>query len=186
MNFRWLTPGHCTNVQYMPNRSSPHAMGDVIGSVLPPRPQSNATLLGSAAVEPVRSAILYLLSPRPQAGFPSPAADYVENTLDLNDLLVTNPPATFFVRCTGESLIDIGILPGDILAVNRSLTVTDGSIVVAVVDGSLYVKRFRKGKGRMALVSENRACAASYPPLYFDECQEHVVWGVVTGVVRKL
>jgi len=160
-------------------------MGDATSIVPFFRPPSNAMWLGSAAVEPVRSAILYLLSPRPQAGFPSPAADYVEDALDLNELLVTNAPATFFVRCTGESLIDIGILPGDILAVNRSLTVTDGSIVVAVVDGSLFVKRFEKGKGRMALVSENKACAASYPPLYFDECQEHVVWGVVTGVVRK-
>jgi len=160
-------------------------MGDLINSVPPFCAPPNAAWLGSAAVEPVRSTFLYLLSPRPQAGFPSPAADYVEDTLDLNDLLVTNPPATFFVRCTGESLIDIGILPGDILAVNRALTVADGSIVVAGVDGSLYVKRFRKGKGRVALVSENKVCAASYPPLYFDECQEHVVWGVVTGVVRK-
>lgn len=161
-------------------------MGDGIGTEAIVRPSSNATWLGSAAVEPVRSAFQYLLSPRAQAGFPSPAADYVEDALDLNDLLVTNPPATFFVRCNGDSLTDIGIFPGDILAVNRSLSVTDGRIVVAVIDGSLYVKRYTKLKGRMALVSENKALEASYPPLYFDQCQEHVVWGVVTGVVRQL
>jgi len=128
----------------------------------------------------------FLEWPRAAAGFPSPAADYVEDALDLNQLLVRNAPATFFVRCRGHSLVDAGIHDGDILVVDRSLTPTGGKIVVAVLDGTLYVKRLRTLQGRKALVSENRAEAASYPPLYFDESQDNTVWGVVTSVVRRL
>ncbi|MGQ0699733.1 MAG: LexA family protein [Panacagrimonas sp.] len=150
------------------------------------RLRPNATLTALAPLEPPPMFVALLESPRPQAGFPSPAADYVEDVLDLNKLMVGNPPATFYVRVKGHSLMDAGILDGDILVVDRSLDAVPPRIVVAVVDGSLYVKRLRDLRGRMALVSENVADAKAFPPIYFDQCQESTVWGVVTGVVRKL
>lgn len=136
--------------------------------------------------DPVRLPVRLFRSPSASAGFPSPAADYVEDVLDLNQLLVTNPPATFYFRCRGCSLLDAGILDGDILVVDRSVPATGGQIVVAVLDGTLYVKRLRNLRGRMALVSENKAEAEKYPPLYFDQTQDHQLVGVVTSVVRRL
>ena len=146
----------------------------------------NAIWLASAEIEPQDCIIPILESPQAQAGFPSPAADYVEELLDLNKLLVTNPPATFFFRCRGCSLVDAGIFDGDVLVVDRSVPATGGRIVVASLDGSLYVKRLKNLRGRMALVSENKAEAASYPTLYFDQSQDNTVWGVVTSIVRRL
>lgn len=125
-----------------------------------------------------------LVSPRIQAGFPSPAADYIEEVLDLNDLLVRNPPATFYVRVQGDSMVDALIFDGDILVVDRSLDATPGRIVVAAADGDLLVKRLRKIRGRLALCSEN-AARPDYRPVYLDRTQDSTVWGVVTGLVRK-
>lgn len=125
-------------------------------------------------------------SPRPQAGFPSPAADYVEERIDLNELLIRNPPATFCVRIAGDSMIDMGLLDGDIVTVDRSLEPRPGKVVVAAYDGSIFIKKLRKIGGRLALCSENQKQQADYPPMYLDQAQEHTVWGVVTGVVRTL
>lgn len=149
------------------------------------RPGS-AEWVTAAQLDPSGLMIPLLESPRASAGFPSPAADYVEDDLDLNKLLVRNAPATFFVRCRGCSLVDAGIHDGDILVVDRSVPATGGKIVVAVLDGALFVKRLRTLRGRMALVSENNAEAEKYPTLYFDEAQENTLWGVVTSVVRRL
>lgn len=143
-------------------------------------------ILGPAAVDPPRRPLRLLESPRAQAGFPSPAADYVEGALDLNELLVTNAPATFFVRASGRSQIDLGILDGDILQVDRSVAPSSGRLVVAVVDGTLFVKEFRRARGRIALMSNNAAEAPSYPPVYLDQAQDHVIWGCVVSVIRKL
>jgi DNA polymerase V len=142
--------------------------------------------MGSAAVDPPRRAFRLLESPRALAGFPSPAADYVEGALDLNELLVTNAPATFFVRASGRSQIDLGILDGDILQVDRSVTPCSGRLVVAVVDDTLFVKEFRRKGGRIALMSNNAAEASVYPPVYLDEAQHHAIWGCVVSVIRKL
>lgn len=149
------------------------------------RPGS-AQWIAAADVDPDALVLPLLESPRAAAGFPSPAADYVEDALDLNKLLVRNAPATFFVRCRGCSLVDAGIHDGDILIVDRSMAATGGRIVVAVLDGTLYVKRLRILRGRMALVSENKAEAEKYPALYFDQTQDNTLWGVVTSVVRRL
>lgn len=143
-------------------------------------------VLGPAAVDPPRRAFRLLESPRAQAGFPSPAADYVEGALDLNELLVTNAPATFFVRASGRSQIDIGVFEGDILQVDRSVTPRTGKLVVAVVDGTLFVKEFRRAGGRVALISNNAVEAAAYPPVYLDQAQEHAIWGCVVSVIRQL
>ena len=90
------------------------------------------------------------------AGFPSPADDYIERTLDLNELLVTNPPATFFVRVAGDSMIDAGILDGDTVIINRADTAENGSIVVALVDeNEVTLKRIRRRGNSIALEPAN-------------------------------
>lgn len=147
---------------------------------------SNAWTVATAAPEPALLWLPLVASPSPQAGFPSPAADYVEETLDLNQLMVRNPPATFFVRVRGESMVDARIFDGDVLSVDRSIDPRHGHIVVASHSGDLYVKRLaRLPGGRMALVSENAGHADRYPPLYLDLAEDCVIWGVVTGSVRR-
>ncbi|PTN08109.1 LexA family protein [Nitrosomonas aestuarii] len=116
------------------------------------------------------------------AGFPSPADDYVEGQLDLNEYFVPHPSATFYVRVTGESMTGAGILPGDILIVDRSLDAAHDSIVIAVVDNELTVKRLFRKNGRIELHPENPA----YPVIQLDQEMELIIWGVVSGVTRKL
>ena len=83
-----------------------------------------------------------LFSSGVSAGFPSPAEDHIDRKLDLNELLIQHPVATFFVRVAGESMKDAGINHGDILVVDRSLEAVSGKIVIAIVNGELTVKRF--------------------------------------------
>lgn len=116
------------------------------------------------------------------AGFPSPAEDYLEGKLDLNKKLIKNPAATFFVRVSGDSMLGAGIHAGDILIVDRSLEARDGRVVIAVVNGELLVKRLRRERGRLYLVSEN----PEYPPLLVTDLMDFEVWGVVTNVVHAL
>jgi DNA polymerase V len=119
---------------------------------------------------------------RLSAGFPSPAEDYVDRDLDLNEYLVGNPAATFFVRVQGESMKDAGIRNGDVLVVDRSRAVTDNCVVTAVIDGEFTVKRLRKTRGRVFLVPEN----SDYETREITPASDFHVWGVVTGVVRRL
>lgn len=124
---------------------------------------------------------LPLYSARIAAGFPSPADDDLEGTLDLNAHLVTHPAATFFVRVRGDSMIGAGIHHGDLLVVDRALEAKSGAIVVAVVDGELTVKRLRIADERVWLVAENPA----YPPLEVRDGQALHIWGVVAHAVRS-
>lgn len=116
-----------------------------------------------------------------QAGFPSPAEDFVENRLDLNALVIQHPAATFFVRVEGESMRDANIFSGDILVVDRSIEAVSGKIVVAVVNGEFTVKRFIKGPSGASLVPAN----ARYPTLQIGPGTDFQVWGVVTYVIHK-
>ncbi|MGC2596344.1 MAG: translesion error-prone DNA polymerase V autoproteolytic subunit [Rhabdochlamydiaceae bacterium] len=116
-----------------------------------------------------------------QAGFPSPAENYLDKTLDLNELLITHPAATFFVRVAGDSMQNGGISSGDILIVDRSIEATDNRIIVAIVGGEFTVKRLKMGEGRISLVPENPA----YPILEIKEESDFQVWGVVTYVIHK-
>ena len=116
------------------------------------------------------------------AGFPSPADDYIEGRLDLNEHLIRHPAATFFVRVTGESMIDAGIHPGDILIVDRAIEPADKKVVVAVVDGELTVKRIRMTAGRVYLVPENE----SFAPFEITREMNFEIWGVVTNVIHPL
>ena len=119
---------------------------------------------------------------RVPAGFPSPAEDYVEGSLDLNEHLIEHREATFFVRVKGQSMTGAGIADGDLLVVDRSLEAGDGDIVVAVVDGELTVKRLWRRGGRVRLLAENPA----YAPIDLKDGQELAVWGVVTSIVRRM
>ncbi|WP_158523074.1 LexA family protein [Oceanococcus atlanticus] len=148
-------------------------------------PAANGTRLNPAAVDPSPLALPLVSSPRPQAGFPSPAADFVEDSIDLNQLLVTNPPATFFVRIEGESLKNLGILSGDIASVDRSQEPRRGNLVVAVFQGSVYVKVLDEMNNRMALCSRHDSLDR-YQPMFLDEDEDHIIWGVVTGIVRGI
>jgi len=116
------------------------------------------------------------------AGFPSPAEDYMEGRLDLNRHLIKHPAATFFVRVSGDSMIDAGIHPGDILIVDRSLEPADRKVVIAVVQGELTVKRIRRLKGKIVLMPENE----KYKPLPIDAEMNFEIWGVVTAVIHPL
>jgi len=116
------------------------------------------------------------------AGFPSPAADYQEDKLDLNRHLIKNPAATFFVKVAGDSMLGAGIHSGDLLVVDRSLEPRNKNVVIAVVNGELTVKRIRiKGK-KVTLEAENE----NYPAQRIDAETEFEVWGVVTNVIHKL
>jgi DNA polymerase V len=117
-----------------------------------------------------------------QAGFPSPADDFIDKTLDLNEYLIRHPAATFFVRVAGESMTGAGMHPGDVLVVDRAVEPADNKIVVAVVDGELTVKRIREDRGRLFLAPEN----PEYPPIEITEETGFEIWGVVTSVIHKL
>lgn len=116
------------------------------------------------------------------AGFPSPADDYLEGRLDLNDALIRNPASTFFVRVTGDSMIGAGIHSDDILVVDRSLNAKDGSIVIAVIDGELLVKRIFMNHGKVFLMPENSA----YEQIEIKDEMNFEIWGVVTTVIHSV
>ena len=116
------------------------------------------------------------------AGFPSPAADYEDKRLDINDYLVQNPVSTFFFPVEGDSMQGAEIFAGDILVVDKSVRPQHGHIVIAFVDGERLVKRLYKRAGRVALVAENPA----YPRLEIQEGMDLEIWGVVVGKFKRL
>jgi len=115
------------------------------------------------------------------AGFPSPAEDHIDRKLDLNELLIQHPIATFFVRVAGESMKDAGINHGDVLVVDRSLEATSGKIVIAIVNGELTVKKFLQDNLSCQLIAAN----PDYPPVEITEDTDFSVWGVVTSVIHQ-
>ncbi len=115
-------------------------------------------------------------------GFPSPADDYVDTRLDLNDLLVKHPAATFFVRVEGDSMRGAGINPGDVLVVDRALEASDNDVVVAVVNGEFTVRRIRRERGKLLLISDNPELS----PLEVTREMEFDVWGVVTYAIHRV
>lgn len=119
---------------------------------------------------------------RVQAGFPAPGDDYSEGTLDLNDYLIPHKATTFFVRVTGESMTGVGIFPGDMLIVDRSLDPINGKIVIAVLNGEMTVKRLKSNKDSLLLCSENDR----YPDIKVTEMDDFSTWGVVTNVIHSL
>jgi DNA polymerase V len=121
-----------------------------------------------------------LFASRVAAGFPSPADDYIEARLDLNEYLVRHKEATFFLRVKGDSMRDAHIEDGNLLIVDRSLEPGHGDIVVAVSNGELTVKRLHKRRGVVKLLAAN----AAYPEILIKPGSELIVWGVVRHVVH--
>lgn len=123
-----------------------------------------------------------LVSASVEAGFPSPAEDFIEKGLDLNEELIRNPNSTFCVRVKGESMKDAGIHSGDVLIVDKSLEAQDRQIVVAQINGDFTVKRLRKTGGKVFLEPANTA----FPPIEVtDDGDYPMVWGVVTFIIHK-
>lgn len=116
---------------------------------------------------------------RVRAGFPSPADDFIDRALDLNEFLIKTPSATFFAWAEGDSLRDIGITNGDLLIIDRSLERRHGMVVVAAVDGELTCKIL--DKRRMLLLSANDA----YPPIPVSDQQDLLIEGVVTHSIKR-
>lgn len=137
-------------------------------------------LLGHLRVEPERIPIPFFLSQVP-AGFPSPAADYVERTLDLNELCIEHPTATYFVRVQGDSMVGAGIHDEDVLVVDRAIEARHRDIVIAGWQGELTVKRLVL-RPRVRLESENSA----YDPIEVPEGEDLEIFGVVRYVIHRL
>ena len=123
-----------------------------------------------------------LMSYQVQAGFPSPADDYIEGAIDLNEHLILHREATFVLRVSGWSMRDSGIHDGDELIVDRSLTPVDGNVVIAVLDNELTCKRLRKIGTTVRLLADN----PDYPEIVIGNDQELTIWGVVTRVLHRV
>ena len=116
------------------------------------------------------------------AGFPSPAQDFIDLSIDLNKELIKHPASTFFGRVKGNSMIDAGISNGDLLIVDKSLDATDGKIAVCFIDGEFTVKRLKVEKDCCWLLPENEF----YKPIRVTADNEFIVWGIVVYVVKAL
>ena len=127
-----------------------------------------------------RSTTVPLVAAKVAAGFPSPADDYLDRPLDFNELLIANAAATFAVRIAGESMTGAGLFPGDIAVVDRSMSPTNGCVVLALVDGEFTIKRYRVRAGAVVLQAENKA----FKDLIVPEEASFEVWGVVRHAIR--
>jgi DNA polymerase V len=144
--------------------------------------RTDATIGAILGFTPKPALQLPLFLCRVSAGFPSPAEDHIEKRLDLNELLIKHPAATFFVRVAGDSMTGAGINHNDILVVDRSLEPANGKVVIAVLNGELTVKRLYRNGGSFRLVADNPA----YPALELSEGESCEIWGVVTSVIHSL
>ena len=115
------------------------------------------------------------------AGFPSPADDYVEQRISLDEHLIGRRESTFFMRVAGESMQGLGIFDGDLLVVDRALPATSGCVVIAVVDGEFTVKQLLNGPGGPIL----RAAHPDYPDMHIKPEQDFSIWGVVSWNIHK-
>ena len=116
------------------------------------------------------------------AGFPSPAIDFMENSIDLNMALCKNPLATFYIKVKGNSMIDAGINDNDVLVVDRSLEPQNNKIAICFIDGEFTVKRIHLEQDCLYLMPEN----PNYPPIKVTEENQLIIWGIVTYVIKKV
>lgn len=117
-----------------------------------------------------------------QCGFPSPAEDHAQKRLDLNELLINQPDATFFMRVRGPSMREAGIDDGDYVVIDRSIEPKHGQVVLAVVDGEFTIKRLFRRAGRVKLQAAN----PTFSDIEFRDGQELTIWGVVTWTLKGL
>lgn len=129
--------------------------------------------------QPDIAMLLPLFMERVPCGFPSPAQDYVEDSLDLNKLVIKHPSATYFVRVSGDSMIGAGISNGDLLVVDRSLSAVHGDIVIAAIAGEFTVKELQT-RPRIQLIPHN----PDYSPIIFQAEEELEIFGVVTFTLK--
>jgi DNA polymerase V len=114
-------------------------------------------------------------------GFGAAADDYMERGIDLNEQLVKNKPATFFMRVTSEAMKNAGIFKGDVVIVDRSVKATNGKVVIATLNGEMLIRRFEQTKNNIRLLPEANNLSA----INIDaSCEEFLVWGVVTYVIH--
>jgi len=125
---------------------------------------------------------LPLYEPPVSAGFPSPAEDYTDKSIDLNKELIRNPYSTFLARVKGFSMKDAGIEPGDILVVDKSLEAQNDRIAVCFIDGDFVLKRIKKDKDCVWLMPENK----DFKPIRITAENDFCVWGIVTYVIKKV
>lgn len=124
---------------------------------------------------------LPLFTAKISAGFPSPADDFIEKKLDLNEFLIKHPSSTFFVKVEGESMINAGIHNGDILIVDRAEELHDNKIIIAMLGGEFTVKRIKKSGKKLFLVPEN----PDFKAVEVTPDMEFEVWGIVNYVIHK-
>ena len=140
-------------------------------------------IVGPRVIDAGASLFSVLISPvAVAAGFPSPAQDYFDGRIDLNAHLIKDITSTFVVRVTGDSMEGAGISDGDELIVNRALEPRDGSVVIAVLDGELTVKRLRITRGGVVLQAEN----PKYPDIRVPALSELTIWGVATRCLHHV
>ena len=116
-----------------------------------------------------------------QAGFPSPAQGYISESIDLNKELINHPAATFYGRVVGDSMIDEGIEPGDILIIDRSLELNDLDLAVCCLDGEFTLKRVKLDHDKIWLLPSNELLE----PILVTSDNQFAVWGVVTYVIKQ-
>jgi len=132
--------------------------------------------------EPINSLRVPLFGHTVQAGFPSPADDYIAEKLDLNQHLMPHQEASFMLRAKGDSMMGANIHNGDLLVVDRSITATHGCVVIAAIDGQFTVKRLEKKRGKIRLLPAN----PNFEPIELKDDQELQIFGVVTNVIHSL
>lgn len=159
-----------------------------VAKFLPPYHQIMAPLkLHSSKILDIYSAItdteleLPLVTDGISAGFPSPALDFVDVSIDLNKHLIKHPSATFYGRVKGHSLKNAGINDGDLLIIDRSLEPANGKIAVCYIDGEFTAKRIKINKKEVWLMPENE----DYQPIKVTEENNFIVWGIVTHVIKS-
>tara|TARA_B110000902_G_C14126564_1_gene520304 strand:+ start:96 stop:536 length:441 start_codon:yes stop_codon:yes gene_type:complete len=116
------------------------------------------------------------------AGFPSPAEDFKQERLSLDNELIKNKEATFFARVSGQSMVDAGLSDNDLLVIDRSLSPAHNKIAVCFLDGEFTVKRLKVEKDEVWLQPENK----NYQPIKITEENDFVIWGIVTNVIKKV
>ncbi len=116
------------------------------------------------------------------AGFPSPAEDYAEPSLDLNRYVIKNPASTFYARITGDSMTGVGIQDGDIVVIDKSLEPANDQIAVCFIDGEFTLKRIHVEDGHLYLMPHN----PDYPAIEITEENNFQVWGIVTYVIKRV
>ena len=116
------------------------------------------------------------------AGFPSPADDFLDASIDLNKALIKNKDATFYGRVKGDSMIGAGLNNGDLLIIDKSLEPKNGKIAVCFIDGDFTVKRIKIEKNVVWLIAENK----NYKPIKVTKDNDFIIWGIVTNVIKSV